>query len=148
MRVDVFEHRFVEFVPRDIEPAVLYISIDYATVVHLCASGCGNRVVTPLSPAGWQLLFDGETVSLTPSIGNWGLPCHSHYFIRRNGVVWAATWSRQRVLAAHAADERARANWAADRRSGSASAAQPDEGDSVQGNSELTHRDSGLPQRR
>ena len=29
----------------------------------------GNKVVTPISPADWQLFYDGDTVSVTPSIG-------------------------------------------------------------------------------
>ena len=33
---------------------------------------------------------DNGTVSLRPSIGNWQLPCRSHYFIVRNRVVWAS----------------------------------------------------------
>ena len=65
----------------------------YATTTHLCACGCGNKVVLPLSPADWQLYFDGERVSLTPSIGNWQFPCQSHYWIRRNGIFWADRWS-------------------------------------------------------
>jgi hypothetical protein len=35
----------------------------------------------PISPADWQLAYDGDTVSLTPSIGNWGFPRRSHYWI-------------------------------------------------------------------
>ena len=53
------------------------MSIPYATAVHLCACGCGNKVVTPFSPAEWQLTYDGDTVSLSPSIGNWQFPCKS-----------------------------------------------------------------------
>jgi hypothetical protein len=33
--------------------------------------------------------FDGRSVSLTPSIGSWSLPCHSHYFLTRGKVRWA-----------------------------------------------------------
>jgi Family of unknown function (DUF6527) len=92
-------HRFVEFIPRDLEPWVLYISIEFATCVHACASGCGNRVVTPLSPDDWRLTYDGETVSLSPSIGNWAFPCKSHYWIRNGEVVWAPRLSDSRIEA-------------------------------------------------
>jgi hypothetical protein len=92
-KVDRLGHRFVEFVPRDLEFGVLYVSIAYATAVHACACGCGNRVVTPLTPSDWQLTFDGETVSLSPSIGNWSFACQSHYWIRRDQVRWARRWS-------------------------------------------------------
>jgi hypothetical protein len=39
-------HEFVEYVPRELEDDVLYISIRYRTAVHRCACGCGNKVVT------------------------------------------------------------------------------------------------------
>jgi hypothetical protein len=39
------------------------------------------------------LFFDGETVSLSPSIGNFEFSCQSHYFIRKNLVVWVDQWS-------------------------------------------------------
>jgi hypothetical protein len=97
MKVDKFRHEFVEFIPKEPSEGVLYISTDYATVVHLCACGCGTKVVTPLSPAKWSLNFDGDTISLNPSIGNWQFPCRSHYVIRRNRVQWAPAWSNQQI---------------------------------------------------
>jgi hypothetical protein len=89
----VLEHRFVESAPEELAPNVIYVSVKYATAIHLCCCGCGNEVVTPLSPTDWQLLFDGETISLTPSIGNRGFQCRSHYWIRRSEVVWCPEWS-------------------------------------------------------
>lgn len=94
------EHRFVECIPEPIESGILYISITYATAVHLCVCGCGKEVVTPFSPTDWKLLFDGETASLTPSIGNWSFPCRSHYFIKRNRIEMAGRMS-QRVIDAN-----------------------------------------------
>lgn len=79
---------FVEFIPENIKEGYIYISIEYATAVHKCCCGCGSEVVTPLSPSDWSLLFDGESISLHPSIGNWSFKCHSHYFIRNNNVIW------------------------------------------------------------
>lgn len=87
-----FEHRFVRHVPEVLEPRVLYISIEFASAIHLCACGCGHQVVTPLSPSDWRMEFDGESVSLNPSIGNWAFECQSHYFIRRDAVVWLPEW--------------------------------------------------------
>ena len=81
-------HEFVDLIPEKVEQGVLYVSIKYATAVHSCCCGCGSRVVTPLSPDDWWLLFDGETVSLEPSIGNWNYVCQSHYVIRRDRVLW------------------------------------------------------------
>lgn len=81
-------HEFVEFIPDKLEEGVLYVSVIYATATHRCLCGCGREVVTPLSPTDWQLAFDGESVSLTPSVGNWSFPCRSHYWIERNHVAW------------------------------------------------------------
>jgi Family of unknown function (DUF6527) len=104
-----FRHVFVETVPERLEEAVIYISPKYATAVHLCACGCGNEVVTPFNPeSGWRLTFDGKTVSLWPSIGNWRLPCQSHYFIRHDCAEWAARMSDEEIAAGRQADMHAR----------------------------------------
>jgi hypothetical protein len=92
-----FQHKFVDFVPQEIEEGILYVSVEFATASHLCACGCKQRVVTPLSPRGWTLSFDGETVTLDPSIGNWAFPCRSHYWFRNNRIAWAADWSQKRI---------------------------------------------------
>ena len=98
------EHRFVEFVPEQLEPNTLYISMDYATVVHSCLCGCGQRVITPLTPTDWHLAYDGETVSLSRSIGNWSFPCRSHFWIEHSRVHWAGAWSKDKIEANRAAD--------------------------------------------
>jgi hypothetical protein len=97
-------HKFVKSVPRTLEDEVIYISVEYATAIHKCCCGCGNEVVTPLSPTDWKLIFDGETISLYPSIGNWGLKCQSHYWITESKVVWAAKWSKKRIATARNKD--------------------------------------------
>lgn len=101
-------HEFVEFVPKDREEGVLYVSIPYATAVHNCFCGCGIKVVTPISPVGWQLTFDGETVSLWPSVGNWSFPCRSHYFIRHDAVEWAGDMSDEAIARGRGKDQAAR----------------------------------------
>ena len=90
-------YEFVENVPEDVKEGVLYVSTKYASAIHKCCCGCGNEVVTPLSPAEWSLTFDGESVSLDPSIGNWDFPCRSHYWIVRNQVRTAAPWSQKKI---------------------------------------------------
>lgn len=92
-------HRFVDDIPDEIEPFVLYVSVEHATAIHLCACGCGHEVVTPLSPTDWELIYNGESVSLNPSIGNWSFPCRSHYWIKRDRVMWAPDWSKEEVRA-------------------------------------------------
>jgi hypothetical protein len=106
-RVERLEPVFVDEVPRDIEPGKLYLSIAYTTAIHLCCCGCGSEVVTPLHPARWSVTYDGETVSLSPSVGSWALPCRSHYVIRRNKVRWARQWSNERIEAGRERDRRA-----------------------------------------
>ena len=88
---------FVDFIPRTLERNILYVSMEHATVSHSCFCGCGAEVVTPLSPVNWQLMFDGETVSLSPSVGSWHLPCQSHYWIRKSKVVWAGKMSKEQI---------------------------------------------------
>jgi hypothetical protein len=109
MKKDIaITHEFVEFIPKNLAERRLYISIPYATAVHSCFCGCGNEVVTPLSPTDWSLLFDGATVSLDPSVGSWTLSCRSHYWIRRNKAVWAPQWSKQQIQAAKHRDNMAK----------------------------------------
>jgi hypothetical protein len=90
-------HEFVEFIPDELEQGTIYISIRFATASHLCFCGCGNKVVTPIRPTDWKLIFDGKTVSFDPSIGNWSFPCQSHYWIRNNRVKWAPKWSHEQI---------------------------------------------------
>jgi hypothetical protein len=103
-------HEFVEFIPDVLEEEKIYVSMEYATVVHKCCCGCGKEVVTPLSPTDWKLIFNGKTISLDPSIGNWGFPCRSHYWIRNNRVKWAEQWTQARIEAGRAHDR-----WAKER---------------------------------
>lgn len=93
----VLKHEFLEYIPDDLQDGTIYVSIAYAIVAHRCCCGCGNEVVTPLSPTDWKLIFDGETISLDPSIGNWNFACQSHYWIRRNRVKWAPKWSQKEI---------------------------------------------------
>jgi hypothetical protein len=91
------EHKFVEFIPEQVEEGILYITIEYRTAVHKCVCGCGNKVVTPITPTDWKLTFDGKTVSLYPSIGNWNFPCRSHYWIQRNAIEHSYKWSDKEI---------------------------------------------------
>lgn len=88
-RIRELNLEFVKSVPEKPAPGTLYVSMEYASVVHLCCCGCGNEIVTPLSPRDWKLAYNGESISLHPSIGNWSFPCRSHYWIRGNQVKWA-----------------------------------------------------------
>lgn len=97
-------HRFVRSIPKELEPGVLYVSMEYSTAIHACCCGCGNPVVTPFSPTDWQMMFDGEAITLSPSIGNWSFPCRSHYLIMRGRVVVAELWNSRLVMAGRSQD--------------------------------------------
>ncbi|MEO6612407.1 MAG: DUF6527 family protein [Chitinophagaceae bacterium] len=88
----ILRPEFVELIPDQPEEGVLYISILHTVAIHRCACGCGEEVITPLDPDRWSFTFDGKTVTLDPSIGNWNFPCRSHYFVRRNRIVWVNVW--------------------------------------------------------
>ena len=104
MKRQTITHEFVKFIPDQMEDGVVYVTIEYATAVHRCCCGCGSEVVTNFSPTDWKLIFDGETISLDPSIGNWSFPCQSHYFIWLNKVVWAGKWSPEQIAAGRERD--------------------------------------------
>ena len=98
------EHRFVKSVPRELTFGVLYVSLEYCTMLHLCACGCGSKVVTPLSPNDWSMTFNGNTITVWPSIGSWSLPCQSHYVIKHGKVIWAGQWSDGEIKRGREAD--------------------------------------------
>src|ERR1017187_2095907 len=104
MRLVSLEPKFVELMPPALAEGTLYVSMTYATTCHLCACGCGNKVVLPLSPAEWRMSFDGESISLSPSIGNWEFPCRSHYWIKDNKIKWAAPWTDSPIAAGRQCD--------------------------------------------
>jgi hypothetical protein len=105
------KHVFVESAPDELDGHTLYVSLQYASVIHRCCCGCGREVVTPLSPTDWSLTFDGVSISLWPSIGNWNSPCRSHYWIENSRVHWASNWSDERISRGRAAEALARVRY-------------------------------------
>jgi hypothetical protein len=104
-------HEFVEFIPTELAEGVIYVSIEYATAVHKCFCGCGSEVVTPIAPTDWEISFNGETVSLHPSVGSWSLPCRSHYWIVDNQIHWSYAWSSEEIEEARQADRYAKTTY-------------------------------------
>jgi hypothetical protein len=104
-------HSFVDYIPDILEDGTLYVSVEFATAVHKCCCGCGNKVVTPFSPTDWRITYNGDTVSLSPSIGNWNFNCRSHYWIKGSRVEWATDWSQENVDAGRARDRFAKMNY-------------------------------------
>ena len=105
----VLVYEFVKTIPEELEERTLYVSMDYATVAHKCCCGCGREVVTPLTPTDWKLTYDGESISLSPSIGNWSFECMSHYWIEESTVRWAGRWSKKQIEVGRMRDRRAKA---------------------------------------
>lgn len=89
---------FVDAFPAVMMPGTLYVSIPYRTTGHLCCCGCSEEVIAPLGPALWSITYDGDTVTMRPSIGNWALPCRSHYVIRRNQVKWRRSYTPEEII--------------------------------------------------
>ena len=96
-KLDELTPEFVDEMPSVLEHGKLYLSCRYRAVVHLCACGCGAKVSTPLHPTGWRLAYNGETVSLSPSVGNWSEKCQSHYVIRDSRIQWADRLPRDKI---------------------------------------------------
>ena len=98
MKPRKYKALFVEDIPitSNLEQGVLYVSIRHSIVTHLCACGCGARIDIPLDPDEWTMIYNGESVSLRPSIGNWDIPCQSHYYITENVAVPVCTLHKEK----------------------------------------------------
>ena len=89
-------HR-VQYMPKALEPGVLYISEEFGAAAHLCACGCGAKVRTPLGPTEWSIEDTPDGPTLRPSVGNWQQACQSHYLITSGEVIWAARWTAEEI---------------------------------------------------
>lgn len=94
----------VQYIPKKLEPGILYVSEEFGAAVHLCACGCGSKVSTPLGPTDWKFYNTASGPTLNPSVGNWQLPCQSHYWIRNGEVVWYGRWTQEQIEAGRQAD--------------------------------------------
>lgn len=92
-----YTHKFVKAFPDKLDDGILYVSVEFGTAAHRCFCGCGSEVYTRFSPRDWSMKFNGETVSISPSIGNWSFACQSHYILDGGRVHWADRWSRERI---------------------------------------------------
>lgn len=101
-----FEARGVHYIPAQLEPGLIYVSDEYGVAVHLCACGCGDKVVTPLGETDWELTEETDGPTLWPSVGNWQSPCQAHYVIRRGRVLWERRWTADEIAAGRRAEER------------------------------------------
>lgn len=97
--------RKVKYLPTVLEAGILYVSEEYAVAGHLCACGCGNKVITPLGPAEWSVRSRNGYPTLHPSVGNWQLSCRSHYFIQEGRIRWMAEWSESQIANGRRAED-------------------------------------------
>lgn len=95
----------VYYIPKELEPGVLYVSEEFGAAAHLCACGCGAKIRTPLGPTEWTFYDTPAGPTLRPSVGNWQQPCKSHYLINKGQIIWAAEWSDDEIKAGRAAEE-------------------------------------------
>lgn len=98
-KVDRLRLERVHYMPKVLEPGVLYASEEFGAAAHLCACGCGAKIRTPLGPTEWRLEETHDGPSLSPSVGNWQQPCRSHYWIWRGDVEWHGDWTEAQVQA-------------------------------------------------
>src|SRR5260370_27743398 len=63
----------VQYLPEQLSPSVLYLPEKYSVAGHLCACGCGNKVIMPLGPAEWSFSESNGQPFLRPlsASGNW-----------------------------------------------------------------------------
>lgn len=107
-RMEKISLREVHYLPKDLEEGYLYVSEEFGIAGHLCACGCKSKVITPLEPTEWSIkIVDGKP-SLDPSIGNWELPCKSHYWIIDGTIEWSYSWSEARIKEGRASEEQRR----------------------------------------
>jgi Family of unknown function (DUF6527) len=103
--VNAIALRRVQYMPSQLSDGILYVSSEYAVAGHLCACGCGAKVITPLGPAEWTYSERNGRPTLYPSVGNWQLPCRSHYFVTEGQIQWAGQWSDTQVAAGRSTEE-------------------------------------------
>ena len=62
----------VDYMPKELEPGVLYVSEEFNAAAHLCPCGCGSKIRTPLGPTDWALEENdnGPTLTHLLAIGN------------------------------------------------------------------------------
>lgn len=83
--------------PLTLQEGILYVSLENEVVGHLCPCGCGSKVLIRIGKAGWDYIEDQGKVTIFPSLGNWELPCRSHYWIRKNKIKWAGNWTDEEI---------------------------------------------------
>jgi hypothetical protein len=98
----------VHYMPKELEPGVLYVSEEFHAAAHLCPCGCGSIIRTPPRPTEWSLEVSNGLPTLNPSIGNWQKPCKSHYWISEGQIFWSDQWTSAEIAAGRRKEENRR----------------------------------------
>lgn len=98
----------VHYLPKELEEGILYVSGEFGVAGHLCPCGCRNKIITPLDTTEWSFKEVNNKPSLFPSIGNWQLPCKSHYWITDGEIEWSYQWSKEQIIEGREAEEEKR----------------------------------------
>ena len=96
MKINKFKVEFVDKIPLNLKNGILYVCLNCNVIVHRCACWCGQKTVTPIDKKyGWVIKYDGQAITLRPSIGNFNIPCKSHYYITNNKVEWLEKYQQK-----------------------------------------------------
>lgn len=104
MKQTAITPKYVDNIPEKLSEGMLYICERYNIAAHKCCCGCGEEVITPLTPADWLIKNENGLITLFPSIGNWSFACKSHYWIKQNKVVWSGLMSNKEIERVRAKD--------------------------------------------
>ena len=104
MKQSVITPQYVGNIPEKLDEGIFYICERYHIAAHKCCCGCGQEVITPLTSADWLIKNDNNLITLFPSIGNWSFACQSHYWIKRNKIVWSTRMSKKEIERVRAKD--------------------------------------------
>ena len=105
MKLSHIKLQRVEYMPKRLEPGVLYVSEKFGAVAHLCACGCGEKIRTPLGPTEWTFMEKISGPSLRPSVGNWQKACKSHYIVDGGEIIWCDAWTAEQIMAGRRTEE-------------------------------------------
>ncbi len=98
----------VHYLPKELEEGFLYVSEEFGVAGHLCPCGCKNKIITPLDKTEWSFKEIMNKPTLYPSIGNWQLPCKSHYWIIEGIIEWSYPWSEEQIIEGREAEDEKR----------------------------------------
>ena len=98
----------VEYLPKELDKGILYVSMEYNVAGHVCPCGCGSKVITPLGQGEWNFTETQGLPTLYPSIGNWQLPCRTHYWITEGEIEWSYQWTDAQIEEGRKMEERQR----------------------------------------